>query len=454
MPRRPGLVARHRVPVWACAYASAAALLVTVSGPGPAAGLGQTPAAGAVATVPDPATANTFGWALDTTPAAADGPRLSGLAALFQGRETADRPTTTPLLPDFAFPDGALTPGIGSLAAGLPLGMSSDTVIDLQGDYASLRALVSYSDRLLATERGIVLASGFVRPITGVQTSPYGMRFHPYLHVWGVHTGLDLASPCGTPVRAVADGVVSSAGWNTTGYGNRVVIAHSNVLGKKLDTSYNHLAAFTVEPGDTVRQGQVVGLEGTTGFSTGCHLHFEVIVDGQKIDPAPFLGLAPSASPTLPAQRPARDANPGALALNAAKVTNPAPATPSQTPTAPSPAPTTPLPATTGPTTSPGPSPTTGGPSPDPSSSPTGTPVPTSTASASPPSPTGTSTSSTTPSATPSSGTTTGCPVEPGATPTPTPTTTTTPVDPGATPTPSCPGPVATTSTTTATGTP
>ena len=92
----------------------------------------------------------------------------------------------------------------------------------------------------------------------------------------------------GSPVLAADDGVVAVAAQGATGYGNYVVVAHSNGL----TTLYGHLAAELVKPGDPVVQGQPIGLEGSTGMSTGAHLHFEVRVNGQPMDPRPFLPAA------------------------------------------------------------------------------------------------------------------------------------------------------------------
>jgi murein DD-endopeptidase MepM/ murein hydrolase activator NlpD len=99
------------------------------------------------------------------------------------------------------------------------------------------------------------------------------------------HTGIDLAAPAGTPVLAAAAGIVVAVVSGTTGYGNYVVIAHA----AGLTTLYGHLETALVTAGQTVAQGQPIGLEGSTGNSTGPHCHFEVRVDGQPVDPTPFL---------------------------------------------------------------------------------------------------------------------------------------------------------------------
>jgi murein DD-endopeptidase MepM/ murein hydrolase activator NlpD len=99
------------------------------------------------------------------------------------------------------------------------------------------------------------------------------------------HTGIDLVEPFGSPVYAADDGVVALVGSSSSGYGNYVVIAHSGGL----DTLYGHLSASLVKVGDRVTQGQPVGLEGSTGNSTGAHLHFELRINQKPVDPKPYL---------------------------------------------------------------------------------------------------------------------------------------------------------------------
>ena len=113
---------------------------------------------------------------------------------------------------------------------------------------------------------------------------------HPTLHVYKLHTGIDFGAPAGTPFLAALDGKVTFAGWSN-GYGNRVVISHGTINGKKVTTTYNHMSAFAVSVGQQVKVGQRVGAVGSTGFSTGPHAHFEVTENEKYVDPAPWLGL-------------------------------------------------------------------------------------------------------------------------------------------------------------------
>jgi len=136
---------------------------------------------------------------------------------------------------------------------------------------------------------GTTRGHGFLsRPVrTGWVSSEFGMRFHPILHYWRLHSGRDYAVPCGTPVYAAANGTIISAGWGDS-YGNRVVIDHGLVSGVGLATTYNHLTRI-VKHGGSVKRGQLIAYSGTTGRSTGCHLHFETLVDGNFVDPRKWL---------------------------------------------------------------------------------------------------------------------------------------------------------------------
>ena len=119
-------------------------------------------------------------------------------------------------------------------------------------------------------------------------TSPYGMRFHPILHVNKLHDGTDFSAACGTPVLASEDGTVSEAYYNA-GYGNRIIISHGYHRGVSVATSYNHMTSFSVGVGQSVSKGEVIGYSGTTGYSTGCHMHFMVYVNGATTDPMNWL---------------------------------------------------------------------------------------------------------------------------------------------------------------------
>ena len=111
-------------------------------------------------------------------------------------------------------------------------------------------------------------------------SSPYGIRVHPILHTVKMHTGIDYAAPTGTPVYAPADGTITFKGWKG-GYGHAVVMEH----GGGVETIYGHLSAFSPAAG-RVRAGEVIGFVGTSGRSTGPHLHYEARINGQHVNPA------------------------------------------------------------------------------------------------------------------------------------------------------------------------
>ncbi len=100
-----------------------------------------------------------------------------------------------------------------------------------------------------------------------------------------MHAGIDLSGPVGTPIYATADGVISDAGWNSGGYGNLVKIDH----GRGIETRYGHLSKIGVLAGQRIKRGDLIGRMGSTGRSTGSHLHYEVRIDGRAVNPIPFM---------------------------------------------------------------------------------------------------------------------------------------------------------------------
>lgn len=125
-------------------------------------------------------------------------------------------------------------------------------------------------------------------PVDGARvTSGFGMRRHPIQGYTKMHKGVDFGAPTGTPIFAAGDGVVGRAGW-FGGYGNYVTVRHNGTY----STAYGHMSKILVKPGQRVRQGQVIGRVGTTGNSTGPHLHFEVIQNGAAINPIKVANLS------------------------------------------------------------------------------------------------------------------------------------------------------------------
>jgi murein DD-endopeptidase MepM/ murein hydrolase activator NlpD len=128
----------------------------------------------------------------------------------------------------------------------------------------------------------------FLMPVHGWKSSNFGMRYDPYYRVYQLHAGVDLAAPGGSPIAAAADGTVVRAGWNG-GYGNYTCISHGEYQGKGIATCYGHQSKILVSPGEHVNRGEIIGLVGTTGASTGYHLHFEVRINGTPVQPLNWL---------------------------------------------------------------------------------------------------------------------------------------------------------------------
>ncbi|MDP5226508.1 MULTISPECIES: M23 family metallopeptidase [Arthrobacter] len=290
--------------------------------------------------------------------------------------------------------------------------------------------------------------------VTLVPTSPFGVRISP---ITGkpdeFHWGQDFAAPCGTLVYAADAGVVRAAGWHPWGGGNRVEIDHGNGL----VTTYNHLQGIAVSAGEKVQVGQVIAKVGTTGASTGCHLHFETIKNGVFTDPmkwildpisqqAPlddlvftdFTGTTVTSLWTLPSGGGAAVTGvPGYITPEAEKDGGVVPPSTPATPSTPAPSPA----SSPAPAPKPSPSPT---PTPTHSVTPTPTPTPTPTATTPPPTPTTPAPAPTTPAPTPT--TPAPAPTTPAPTPTPTPTPTVAPAPTptSSTTTTSAPAPAAT----------
>lgn len=126
-----------------------------------------------------------------------------------------------------------------------------------------------------------------MRPSSGPVTSPYGYREHPIYHYWGLHDGTDFGVACGAPLYAVASGTVMTRYYSSV-YGNRMYLNVGQVNGKLITAVYNHATRYTVSAGQHVERGQVVGYVGSTGWSTGCHLHFTIMANGSSTDPMPY----------------------------------------------------------------------------------------------------------------------------------------------------------------------
>ena len=134
----------------------------------------------------------------------------------------------------------------------------------------------------------VQVASGFIKPIQGRITSPFGWRTHPIFNSRSFHSGVDIGGPNLGAIRASNSGKVIYSGWYG-GYGKVVILEHGMVNGKPITTLYAHMNSIAVSNGTKVTKGQVIGYEGTTGYSTGPHCHFEVRVNGQPNNPLNYI---------------------------------------------------------------------------------------------------------------------------------------------------------------------
>ncbi|WP_228275252.1 M23 family metallopeptidase [Stakelama tenebrarum] len=149
---------------------------------------------------------------------------------------------------------------------------------------AQFRSLFMTWKKLDTLEQTVISVPS-LRPVDHVRlTSGYGVRSDPFRGTRAMHAGIDIPGPVGTKVYATADGIISRAG-RAGGYGNLVEINH----GRGIETRYGHLSQILVKDNQQVHRGDLIGLMGSTGRSTGSHLHYEVRVDGRAVNPVPFL---------------------------------------------------------------------------------------------------------------------------------------------------------------------
>lgn len=167
---------------------------------------------------------------------------------------------------------------------------AEDELEQSQAQYEKLqREEAKIAAKLAKDNYNLVNKGGFIRPVNAPAGSPFGMRFHPILHYWRMHWGTDFGAACGAPIRAMANGKVVSAGWTTTGLGNYTIINYGKMKGAQLASGYAHQSKIIVKAGEYVAQGQIVGYVGTTGLSTGCHLHLQIYRNGERVNPMKYL---------------------------------------------------------------------------------------------------------------------------------------------------------------------
>jgi murein DD-endopeptidase MepM/ murein hydrolase activator NlpD len=149
----------------------------------------------------------------------------------------------------------------------------------------TFKALFNSWKKLDSLQDGVIAVPSEKPVKSAAFTSSFGMRSDPFGRGAAMHAGIDLAGPVGTPIYATADGVITESGWNSGGYGNLIKIDH----GRGIETRYGHLQSMSVRVGERVRRGQMIGRMGSTGRSTGSHLHYEVRIDGRAVNPIPFM---------------------------------------------------------------------------------------------------------------------------------------------------------------------
>lgn len=152
------------------------------------------------------------------------------------------------------------------------------------------KSLGSYINRNAKDTNTNVVASGFMKPIGGRITSPFGWRTHPIFNTRTFHSGVDIGGPNYGEIKASNSGKVIYTGWYG-GYGKVVIIEHGIVGGKPVSTLYAHMSTIKAVNGQQVKKGQVIGYEGTTGYSTGPHCHFEVRENGKPSNPRAYVAL-------------------------------------------------------------------------------------------------------------------------------------------------------------------
>ncbi len=187
----------------------------------------------------------------------------------------------------------AIMAGLESLGSGADVGVGGGMPID-GASSADLRAMHSRVGQLngmldaiqskLGERVRAISSTPTIAPVRGILTSGFGTRSDPMTHGPGLHQGVDIAAASGQPVYAAADGLVMLAG-TASGYGEAIYLAH----GFSISTRYGHLSEIDVRPGQRVHRGDMIGRVGSTGRSTGSHLHYEVRLDGNPVNPMAYI---------------------------------------------------------------------------------------------------------------------------------------------------------------------
>jgi len=174
--------------------------------------------------------------------------------------------------------------GGGVVAAALPTTSPDTTIGVLKGLLGALENGLSTVRSSVEQQQALARSTPSIWPLAGWLSSGYGQRRDPFDGTVDFHSGLDIAANKGTPIRATADGTVKAAAYNGN-YGNAVLIEH----GFGISTRYGHLSRFAVRDGQEIRRGEVLGYVGATGRATAPHLHYEILLNGQPINPLRLL---------------------------------------------------------------------------------------------------------------------------------------------------------------------
>jgi murein DD-endopeptidase MepM/ murein hydrolase activator NlpD len=186
---------------------------------------------------------------------------------------------------------GSIAPAISELAK-TPMATPEDTFGVLRSLLQGLENRLSYVRRDVERREALAAATPSIWPAHGWLTGTFGQRSDPFTGEPGIHQGLDISTEKGSPVYATAEGTIGSAAY-TGDYGNMIVVDH----GFGLATRYGHLSGFAVKVGQRVQRGQVIGYVGSTGRSTGSHLHYEILANGRPTNPLQLLTKTNAANP-------------------------------------------------------------------------------------------------------------------------------------------------------------
>jgi murein DD-endopeptidase MepM/ murein hydrolase activator NlpD len=189
---------------------------------------------------------------------------IAGLPAVIRSRAMGGGSTTSPI------PQASAAPATSPEST---FGILRGLLGSLENGLASVKSRVE-------NQQALARATPSGWPVIGWLTSTFGNRRDPFTGQADFHTGLDISANAGTPVRATADGTIESTGYQGN-YGNAIVVAH----GFGIATRFGHLSRFAVRPGQKVKRGEVIGYVGATGRATSAHLHYEILVNGQPLNP-------------------------------------------------------------------------------------------------------------------------------------------------------------------------